>query len=107
MIIIIIKIMIMVMVIIINIVVGESNKAIIVDIASLWDRRKCEKEGERLRKYQDLGPVSRKSRELFGPKKPFIKVRPTYSVKLVFSYVVKGIKIKSNCNVSCLETPSF
>ena len=41
-----------------------------------------------------LGPVSRKSRELFGPEKPFVRVRPAYSVKLVFSYVVKGIKIK-------------
>ena len=40
-----------------------------------------------------LGPVSRKSRELFGPEKPFVNVRPAYSVKLVFSYVVKGIKI--------------
>ena len=44
------------------------------------------------RPYQ--GPVSRKSRELFGPEKPFVKLRPAYSVKLVFSYVVKGIKIK-------------
>ena len=40
------------------------------------------------------GPVSRKSRKLFGPEKPFVKLRPAYSVKLVFSYVVKGIKIK-------------
>ena len=40
------------------------------------------------------GPVSRKSRELFGPEKPFVKLRPAYSVKLVFLYVVKGIKIK-------------
>ena len=40
-----------------------------------------------------LGPVSRKSRELFGPEKPFVKLRPAYSVKLVFSYVVEGIKI--------------
>ena len=39
-----------------------------------------------------LGPVSRKSRELFGPEKPFVKLRPDHSVKLVFSYVVKGIK---------------
>ena len=39
-------------------------------------------------------PVSRKSRELFGPEKPFVKFGPAYSVKLVFSYVVKGIKIK-------------
>ena len=45
--------------------------------------------------YQsDLEPVSRKSRELFGPEKLFVKVRPAYSVKLVFSHVVKGIKIK-------------
>ena len=43
---------------------------------------------------QTLGPVSRKSRKLFGSEKPFVKLRPAYSVKLVFSYVVKGIKIK-------------
>ena len=42
----------------------------------------------------DQGHVSRKSRELVGPEKPFVKLRPAYSVKLVFSYVVKGIKIK-------------
>ena len=46
-----------------------------------------------------------KSRELFGPKKPFVKLRPAYSVKLIFSYVLKGKK--NNCKVSCLETPSF
>ena len=34
--------------------------------------------------HQDLGPVSRKSRELFGPEKPFIKLRAAYSVKPVF-----------------------
>ena len=45
-----------------------------------------------------LAPVSRKSRELFGPEKPFVKLRPAYSVKLVFSYVVKGIKIKITAN---------
>ena len=38
-------------------------------------------------------PVSRKSRELLGPEKPFVKSRPAYSVKLIFSHVVKGIKI--------------
>ena len=27
------------------------------------------------------------------PEKPLVKLRPAYSVKLVFSYVVKGIKI--------------
>ena len=41
-----------------------------------------------------LGPVSQKSRKLFGPEKPFLKLRPAYSVKLVFWYVVKGTKIK-------------
>ena len=40
------------------------------------------------------GPVTRKSRELFGPEKPFVKLRPVYSVKLIFSHVVKGIKIE-------------
>ena len=40
------------------------------------------------------GPVSQKSREHCGPEKPFVKVRPAYSVKLVFSYVVKGLKTK-------------
>ena len=38
--------------------------------------------------------TSRKSRRIFGPEKPFIKLRPAHSVKLVFSYVVKEIKIK-------------
>ena len=49
-----------------------------------------------LKKYISIeqGPVSRKSRELFGPEKSFVKLRPACSVKLVFSYVVKGIKIK-------------
>ena len=31
-----------------------------------------------------LGPVSRKFREVFGPEKPFVKLQPAYSVKLVF-----------------------
>ena len=43
-------------------------------------------------------PVTQKSRELCGPEKPFVKVRPAYSVKLVFSYVVKGIKTKITAN---------
>ena len=45
-------------------------------------------------KNSDLGPVSRASRELFGPEKPFVKLRPAYSVKLIFSHVVKRIKTK-------------
>ena len=40
------------------------------------------------------GPVSRKSRKLFGPEKAFLKPRPAYSVKLIFSCIVKEIKIK-------------
>ena len=32
----------------------ENNKAIIVDIASPWDHRFCDKEGEKIEKYQDL-----------------------------------------------------
>ena len=44
----------------------------------------------------DQGPISRKSREHFGPEKPFVKLRPVYSVKLVFSCVVKRIKLKIN-----------
>ena len=39
-------------------------------------------------------PVSRKSGKLFGSQKPFVKLEPASSGKLVFSYVVKGIKIK-------------
>ena len=35
-----------------------------------------------------------KSPKLYGPEKPFVKFRPAYSVKRVFSYVLKGIKIK-------------
>ena len=37
----------------------------------------------------------RKSRKLLGPDKPFLKLRFAYSVKPVFSYVVKGIKIET------------
>ena len=37
-----------------------------------------------LRFFRSQGPVSRKSRELLRPKKTFVKLRPAYSVKLVF-----------------------
>ena len=43
-------------------------------------------------KNTHLRPVSRKSRKPFGPEKSIYI--STISVKLVFSYVVKGIKIK-------------
>ena len=39
----------------------ESNKAIIVDIASPWDHRVYEKESEKVEKYQDLKRETRKS----------------------------------------------
>jgi len=38
--------------------------------------------------------ASQKTRKLNEPENPFVKLLPAYSVKLVFSYVVKGIKIK-------------
>ena len=53
------------------------------------------------------GPVSRKSRKLFGPEKPFVKLRPSYSVKPVFSYVVKGIKIKITATFRASRRLSF
>ena len=43
----------------------------------------------------------------FGPKKPFVKFRPAYSVKLVFSYVVKVIKIKINAKFQALRRLRF
>ena len=45
--------------------------------------------------------------ELFGHEKPFVKLRPAYSVKLVFSDVVKWKKNQNNCRISWLEMPSF
>ena len=40
----------------------ENNKAIIVDIASPWDHRVYEKEGENIEKYQDLKREIRRRR---------------------------------------------
>ena len=44
----------------------------------------------------DKGSVSKKSRKLFGPEKPFRKLLPAHFVQPVFAYVVKGIKININ-----------
>ena len=44
--------------------------------------------------FANKGHVPRKSREVFGAEKPFVKLGPLNCLKLVFSYVVKGIKIK-------------
>ena len=38
--------------------------------------------------------VSQKTWKLYWLEKPFIKLRPAHSLKLVFLYVVKGVKIK-------------
>ena len=55
-----------------------------------------------------LGPVSRKSRKLFGPKKPFAKLRALINLlKLVFSCVVKGIKIKITAKFRALRRLGF
>ena len=43
--------------------------------------------------FQFQGAVSPKSRKLFRPEKPFVKLRSAYSVMLVW-YLVKGIKTK-------------
>ena len=55
--------------------------------------------------FYDLEHVSRKSRKLFRPEKPLINLRLAYSVKLIFSYVLKRIKIKITlkfCASRCL-----
>ena len=44
-------------------------------------------------------------RNLIGHEKPFVKLRPAYSVKLVFSYVINGIKIKISAKFRCIEAP--
>jgi len=54
--------------------------------------------------FSDKGAVSRTSGKLFGPEKPFVKLRPASSGKPVFSYVVKGIKIKINAKFQSLRS---
>ena len=64
-----------------------SDKNKFVAKGTRFKRKSCSQEDA-------MGPVSRKSRKLFRPEKPFLKLRPPYSVKLFFSSIVKGIKIK-------------
>ena len=52
-----------------------------------------------LRATQARGPFLDSPETFFGPEKPFVKLRPPYSVKLLFSYLVKGIKIKITAKV--------
>ena len=54
-----------------------------------------------------LGRVSRKPRKLFGREKPFVKIRLAYSLELVFSYVVKGIKIRITAKSRASRRLSF
>ena len=42
----------------------------------------------------DQACVSQKARKFYNAEKQFVKLRPAYSIKLVFPYVVKAIKIK-------------
>ena len=90
---------------------GDTSETIFL-LMTQWHRRLRRKiratcvivKSEAKRRYQSdpirsdpiriLGPVSRKSRKLFGPEKPFVKLQAAYSVKLGLWYVVKGIKIK-------------
>ena len=43
----------------------------------------------------------------YGREKPLVKLRSVYSVKLVFSYVVKGIKIKITAKFRALRRLDF
>ena len=47
------------------------------------------------------------SNVLMGPEKPYIKLQPAHSIKLVFSEVVKGIKIKITANFHASRLLSF
>ena len=69
-------------------IVFHRNRMSFLFIHSLWRRANA------------LGSVSRKSRKRFGSDKPSVKCRPAYSVKLVFSYAVTGIKIKMTAKFS-------
>ena len=51
--------------------------------------------------------VSKNTRKLYGSEKPFVKLRPPYSGKLVFSYVDKGIKMKITAKFRDTEQLSF
>ena len=51
--------------------------------------------------------VSQKTRKLSEPEKQFVKLRPAYSIKLVFPYVVKAIKIKITAKFRDMEHLRF
>ena len=51
----------------------------------------------------DLGPVSRKSRGLFGPEKLVVKLQSAYFEKLIFLHVFNIRKIKRIAKFEGLE----
>ena len=55
---------------------------------------KCSRKVSGLSRNGPQACVSQKTRKLYEPEKQFVKLRPAYSIKLAFSYVVKAIKIK-------------
>ena len=64
----------------------KKKKGVLVNaIKSKLDKRRL---GFSLIEQRPWGPF------LESPEKPFVKLQPAYSIKLVFSYVVKGIKMK-------------
>ena len=56
---------------------------------------------------QRAGVRYSKDPKLYAPEKLFVKLRPAYSVKLVFSHVVKGIKIKTTAKFRDAEHLRF
>ena len=57
--------------------------------------------------YWGQACVSQKTRKLYEPEKQFVKLRPAYSIKLVFPYVVKAIKIKITAKYRDMEHLRF
>ena len=55
-----------------------------------------EKRAQGQRETQTSGPFLESPEKFSGLKKPLVKLRPAYSVKLVFSRVVNGWKMKRN-----------
>ena len=53
--------------------------------------------------YKLLGPVSRKSRELFGPEKLAVKLQSACFEKLIFLHVFNVRKKQEDCEVEGLE----
>ena len=54
-----------------------------------------------------MGPFFESLLNFFGSKQPFVKLRPTYSVKLVYAYLAKGIKMKVSAKFRSLRHLSF